>query len=546
MIAKPFLPLLLQKFTQSMNHKEIDETKVQLSLMSTSGEVFEYYRKDRSRVVEVIERLLVLKGYELVLRALREEYNHILENEKTLKRMLAILHRNTEVLDDASFLDSLIEVLIGMALNHPFSFESFQICQVISDLVVRNKRFPSKDLAKSYFLKISEFFREGNYFLAYLNSLHILNELGSIEFPKKEFEFLKRCAVLKGERYPKDLFCGIKTRDIESIVVDNLVDTEGFTHDPMWDIVLDDSKPLPDDMKTLTFLMRNRICYECHDNKVRILGHSSEGFTTAVFSIAKFYEPAYVKEETLSTKQMDVDTNEDLEESKLGTGKSALEKDSNILRPPIFKNRFMLPYRQLRIVNRHAPIDFEDRFYQERNEQRIKRFDVMNKKLEEEKAFFISRRRTVDGLFNQLSEVIEKRLANQRADAEERMKVERAQLKEEQRSKMWSNLSKRNTDLSASKNGSARILGAESLDAAKISEGSNLYVPKFRTDDPAKYTPRFRTTDFNPAENIHLPRSFSKDVGLDLERKTDSEKNTNEELSTCNGSWRNARKRKNS
>lgn len=549
-----------------MDHRA-GKAEARLDLMSSPNEVFEYYQHDRTKLIEVIERLLGLKECGLVVRVLRDESDHLLKSDRSLKCVLSLIRRHYKEFDDSSFLDTLIEILMEIALGHPFPFESFKTCQVISDLVIQNRRFPSKSLAKSYFARISAFFRESSQFLAYLNSLHILNELESMEFSRREFEFLKRCAILKAERLPKDLFCGIKVRDVESITVDVLTDAAGFAHDPMWDAVLDDSGSLPNDMKTAAFLMKNGIRYELVGDKIKVLGGSPEGFTTTVFNIVSLYEPVFSRAENI-VSEPNVSTNADKSTkpggSVLVSGENSsvnADRDSEPAKKTLgFKNRFALPYKQLKIINRHAPIDFEDRFHEERNERRMECFHAMNKRFEEEKAFFITRKEAVSSLLSQLGKMVEKRHSDQRVETEERMKLEESRLREEQQSKMWSNLSRGNTNLSnqrkefaESREGStSKLLTGDSF---KTSGGLNggVYVPKFSTLDASEdsssalYIPKFHTTGtFRPAGGIHSPEPLSVDISAKSAEKAPGSSKDISETSSCSVSWGNLRKRKNS
>lgn len=535
-----FLQFLPQKFAQAMDHEGIDEAKVRLDLILDPKEVFEHYQRDHSRLMEAVERLLVLKGYDLVLRTLKDELNYLLKSERDLKQLLGLIRQHSNEFDNSSFLDALIEILMEIALNYSFLFESFKTCQVISDLVTQNKRFPSRDLAKSYFSTISVFFRDSNQFLAYLNSLHVLNELESMEFSRKEFEFLKRCAAFKTERFPRDLFCGIKIRDVDSIVVDSLVDTAGFAYDPIWNAILSSTRLVSNDMKTVAFLLKNGISYELMGDKIKVLGGTSEGFTTTVFSIVKQYEPVLPKVENHPSEPS----------ASVGADKSGKPEGDTLIpeeRPSVesnpphiqkaqFKNRFVVPYRQLKIINKYMPIDFEDKYYQERNERRIEHFNAMSKKFEEEKVFFMTKKDTVDDLFDQLSKVIERRHAEQRAEAEERMRLEESRIKEEQRSKMWSNLSKRSTDASS--------LRKEIIDGREVSE-SKLPTDSSKGLNESIYVPKFTTRDTfgNPTGGLYVPKFHTTNASKSDEKASES---SNEKTSSCSVPWGSLRKRKSS
>lgn len=435
------------------------ERFAEIDLIDTQEEGRSYFMNNNNLDVfsklHLLEKLVKFRDFEFSSKIFTQSFTSEILDQKALDIFTSRISKIIEILEDKVFVEILINFLIDFIKAIQKPYERFIVCKLVSSLVLKNKEFPSKMAAVFYFQTISLFFRRSSCFIGLLNAAKILADLEIFILQKDELQFLKQICNFRNEKFPKDLFCGIKRLDYEDINIetDNGDFDWSVNYDSRWLFLLENMKNneiifecTSPEMKQnmITFCLINRLTFEFNNTEMRIaFGTTSEGFTTLVFNIIKRYETRVEMIENIKTVN-----NEVIRKPK------DIKKIPNNLKddkPPavLFKDRFTKSYRKLKTINKNTAIRFDDQFYEDRKAARILEFDVKNKIFEEKKAILVLKADVIERLHLCLADVIEKKNEAARIKAEELRKIEKEKMEAERQANKWSNQhNKINVDVS--------------------------------------------------------------------------------------------------
>lgn len=476
------------------------------------------YQKTPSLFYEVASRLFSLKKYgyfitlwntEMIHNSSIKDYNINISNNSNISntemihnssnnidnidsrrliQTLSLISRYSKELCDAGEADKLIRSLLDLTIIYGDTFETYKICCTVSDLVSNNRQFPSKATAILYFKRITSMLKKSNNTLSYLNGLHLLNELEPFTMSRKEFEWLKKLSNMKSEVVRKELFCGVKLRGVDSIVV-GLDDGEYIDEQPFTD-----SKTI----ENVSFLVRNSINFKIEEESITVIPPTNEGFTNLIFNIANRFT---IPISTGDSKSIDNSKSSNINNtdskssiSKPATNNTTTNNNSNktVGRKVQFKNRFTIPYKKSKLIKIYCRLDFEDTHFEERNRTRENRLtELMNKK-EEERNNLIQYRSTVEDLLEELNYKIEERNEKEREEMLVRAKEEEERTMKERMSRLWRN----KPELQQTE---------RNVSAVDVNQNEGIYVSKFNT---MNFTESNILNTVNDGE-VYKPPSFN-------------------------------------
>lgn len=410
----------------------------------------------------------------------------MMSNSKKLIQSLSMITRYSKELCEAGEADTLIRSLLSLLDGD--TFESYKVCCTISDLVQNKRQFPSKATAILYFQRISAMLKTSNNILSYLNALHLLNELEPFSMSRKEFELLKKFSAMKSETICKELFCGVKLRSLDSIVV-GLDDSDFTVTDPNLDAILKFNIGDKIDLKYVFLLAKYTINFKIESGMIEILPPSNERFTSVIFNIANRFidntnnskidinssKADNVKSATdnINNSKADINNSNTNLTSKIDinsgksdiTSKTTNKNNTNDGKKQVFKNRFTAPYKKSKLIKLYCKLEFQDVHFEERNSRRELRItELMNKK-EEDRSRLLKYKSVVEDLLEQLNLKIEERNEKERLEMLEKAKLEEERALKERMSQMW--------------RGSVEIEKNQS--AVDVSQNEGIYVSKFNT-----------------------------------------------------------------
>lgn len=504
-----------------MEKREFIEAKDRLSLVTEAKNVLKAYEPNSGSIwmkLATISKLFEVQGYNEIAVVLDDGWNDFSQNYDCLRCFLSIIRANSKEIGDTQFLHFVVKFLLNIACECPCQYESFIACQEISSLAMKNKFLPPNPILKVFFTKISEFCKTSNQFIGYLNSLHILNEIEKVSLSKEEFSFVKKCAEIKNERFPRDLFCGFKVKEPNSIVIDNLSDDPNFVPDPQWQslvrivdqgTLVDFDENSEESMQLVSFMTKNDIYFEINDGKIKILKRPFDGFTTKVFNIIRAYEP-----------KAEDEIPEIIEEIKLSSPIVSKTKPKptikNEVKPAVFKNRFGNAQKKYKALCKYAPIEFQDDFYCQRNQQKFDSFVLSNTLFEDNKSLLSQSKARIESLYNSLvKEVAEKQRKLELENIERKKKEEEART-EEENAKKWFNLPKKPIAQNTAVPCGNKSKSSWSDKKDTLKKPSNIYVPKITTLDLESVSESLNATEQSLADNssnrLYSPKNVTKDL----------------------------------
>lgn len=449
-------------------YSEDQETTVQINITTDTNDLLEIYRSNNKYLLEVITRLINLKDYAQVAVVWSEALPKLTKDHQCLLIIVNKLKINAKEICDAGKANFFIRTLLDLALAYPRMFEAFRICQTISELVIQNREFPSKATAILYFQTIAELCKTGSSTLSFLNALHVLNELEPLAMPRGELNFLARMASHQTEVFAKDIFCGIKAKDVEKIAI-GVVDTK-YEADSRTAYVLnalDTEEGLENTMENVSFLLKHSIDFITVESRLRRANSSNEGFTSMIFKIVKQYEPSVVPEEKPAEVPKKITEKPPVQQK---TKNPEAVKD---VTPKIqFKNRFTVPYKRYKLVKMYMNIDFEDTYYEERNRRRAEMNEIRKLERENEKNFLLPYREVVEELINDLNQLRDNKEMEERRILLEKTAIAVEEARSERKSKMWRNEPRTTTAAKALDNRS-------SVNLSESAPNDGLYKPNF-------------------------------------------------------------------
>jgi len=504
-----------------MEKREFIEAKDRLSLVAEAKNVLKAYEPNSGSIwmkLATISRLFEIQGYNEITVVLGNGYSDFSQNYDCLRCFLSIIRVNCKEIADMQFLHFVVKFLLDIASECSCQYESFITCQEISSLAMKNKFLPPNPILKVFFTKISELCKESNQFIGYLNSLHILNEIEKVSLSKEEFNFVKKCAEVKNERFPRDLFCGFKVKEPNSIVIDNLSDDPNFVPDPQWqsilrmaeqDSLLDFDENSEESMQLASFMTKNDIYFEISDDKIKILKRPFDGFTTKVFNIIRAYEP-----------RAEDEVPEIIEEIKLSSPVASKTKPKPAIRsevkPAVFKNRFGNAQKKYKALCKYASIEFQDNFYCQRNQQKFDSFVLSNGLFEDDKSLLSRNKARIEDLYDSLvKEMAEKQKKLELENIERKKKEDEART-EEENAKKWFNLPKKPISQNSAVpcGNKSKSSWSDKKDTPK--KPSNIYVPKITTLDLASVSESLNATEQSLADSSsnrsYAPKNAAKDL----------------------------------
>lgn len=438
------------------------ELIAKISITDDPKELLNIYMENTTVSTEILSRLLGLKAHTEFITLWNKNFPII---KKELKKVIFTTKEIKEI-SESEVADEFLLSLLDLALAYEISYESFQICLLISEIIQFRKQFPSKAWMISYFTLISNLFKSGLQSASYLNALHILNEYQAVQMSKIEFDFYVKVAQLKSENVMKDLFCGIKPRELNKIELD-FTDSQ-FVIEPIWNEIF--NLKVANNMENISFLMKNNLIFQIKNEFLLITPGTSCKFISRVFEIANSYKPIVIP--TIIEEKVVVPTK--LKE------KVVLPAVEPVVTNKIeFKNRFSNLYKKFKLIHYYATVKFNDEHFDLRNQERVSRIKANNASIEKEKERLSSYSAIVDELKSELKRKIEIKLAQEREKANEQAKLEEEAMLEERKANLWRNKS----------SGSAPV------------EVSNVYTPpvfSFKntvTNDTGIYRPNFAAID---------------------------------------------------
>lgn len=464
------------------------ELEIKINTIEDPEDLIAISKENTDFLLIILSRLLFLKNYSYFSVAWNDSYKILNSDSKILLSALFLIKNNSTELCFSGESNFLIRNLLDLAIFYSNTFETYKICQIISELVVINKQFPSKATAILYFQIISNLFKIRENIVSYLNSLHILNELEPLNFDKEEFIFLKELTKIKSDCYVKELFCGIKQRSLESIVINfrdesnndsfNNNDINNTNNDSIirnnisfYNFLLNTYKNngiLEKSLLNISFLLKNSISFSVLENGLTIESSTSndDGFTSLIFDIANLYQPIVIKSsnnENVSNNENISNINKRIED--ININKKVVVDNIKVVKPKIeFKNRFTISYKKNKLLKIYLRINFDDKFYKERNDRRNEYINNQFTNKEREREFLLPFKGLVEELSGEIKRMQNEKIENERRIMLEKLKEEEERAKEEHRAKMWKLGSKTSLENKSSSNFKAE---------------SGIYVPNF-------------------------------------------------------------------
>ena len=401
-------------------------TKINLS--DDSKELVKIYNENTSFSFEIIHKLLSLKDYSGFLSIWDLSYSNLKSDPSELKK-LSFTPKEIREIAESKIIDSFLTSLLDIAIHYKASFESFKVCLLISELIQIKKQFPSKAWIVSYFTLVARFFKSNNLFLAYLNTLNILKEHQTVQISKQEFDFYAKVEKIKNDSSTKNLLCGIKLKDIDSLVFD-FTDAE-FSYEPIWNEIF--NLQVKNTIENLSFVMKNGFSYKIDSGVIHIQPNSSVKFVSKVFEIANSYRiipAAQVVEEKVSFAPV-----KKTEEIK----PSAEVKDEKVVSKPEFKKRFSNLYKKFKLLHKYSEVVFNDLYFEERKQLRNEKIQETKNALEKEKERLSVYSTVIPDLKAELKNKLEKKRTEEEIKEKERIKAEEEKLLAERKTNMWRN-----------------------------------------------------------------------------------------------------------
>lgn len=439
-------------------------TKINLS--DDSKELVKIYNENTSFSFEILHKLLSLKDYSEFLTIWNLSYSNLKNNPSELKK-INFTSKEIREISESKIVDNFLGSLLDMAIHYDNSFESFKICLLISEIIQTKKQFPSKSWIITYFTLLSNFFKSNNLFLAYLNTLNILKEHQSIQITRKEFDFYVKVEKIKNESTSKDLFCGLKLKDIDSLSFDFI--EEEFSYESIWDEIF--SLKVKNTIENLSFIMKNGFKFNIENEIINIEPGSSVKFVSRIFEIANSYRiipKSQPLEEEVTVKPVEKI------EQKISI---PVQKEEKItIKKPEFKNRFSNLYKKFKLLHKYSNIQFEDLHFEGRNQLRNEKIKEAKETLDKEKEKLSKYATIIPDLKLELKNKIDIKKVEEEAKEKERVKAEEEKALAERKSSMWRNKSSVEPK-SESTTPLYNPTSSESMSRTQQSENKGIYKP---------------------------------------------------------------------
>lgn len=419
---------------------------------STSpSEIYDAYSREPARVLQVVERLVAVGGFDEILRILARENEGLVADLGRLRGLLAAIDEGALELKRREKLEPFIAFFIDLAAAAGCTYESFAVAKTVSSLVAKNTRFPSRALAARYFRCLAAMFRAGDSFYNYVNSLCMLDVLEEVAISAEELAYLRGCCRIKRERGMRRVFCGLKLVDPEEAFENKKFAGTGFVPDAGWERLLAIKKsdaPAAYDVEFLSFLRKNGIAFSVEGGRVAVGDYVQEGFETKIYNITREYEvakpSAEIAGETVGDSKIAGATGVTAGDAKIAdatgvVGNRPAESSAAAPPAPEFPDRFTEPHRRFRWHYRHARNVFCDDSLEERNRNRHEAFVKSSAAAEEQRELFAERADVVRDLAQQLQAKIAAEHEADRLEALERQRAEEERREAERQSQMWSN-----------------------------------------------------------------------------------------------------------
>ncbi len=405
-----------------------------LSDITDKEEIYSLYKKNNVNYINCLEKLISLDIFDIFFLILENELNSLILNIKEYERVLNIVNDNLVKIRESGHLPQLMKMFLSLLKQRHLYFQKYIICRVISILVGFNGKFPDKNFAITYLNNLLVIFKESNSFNNYLIALYYLDKLHSVELSEDELDYLKKCATIKSEPFCKELFCGMRSINLETIFKDKIFTTKKFYKDMNWELLIElkyNNSSTDLNVNFISFLKKNSIDFVVIDGKVYIGDYSSKGITKNVLDIAKKYE---VKKEKTKTQ----DKIQDKENIELNIIKDLKENTENVKKTDIrkpecpkkptnkvkFSDRFSKPLREFKWYYMNAKYKFEDDHLEERQKIKEEKFFKFKKKFDIKKKIFNEKKNLILNLSAKLKNIIDEKIKKEKEDAINRMELE--------------------------------------------------------------------------------------------------------------------------
>lgn len=430
------IQMKMKNFTQLMTLKRESfekELKSQIDLIDTIKDAREIYDPEFSfnLRINILEKAFELDEMEFILKICKD-----LSKDKDLDLIRFLNLLRNRISSESQCKEPIINLLLDL-LDLPHKpFETFCICRCISKLVTDNKQFPTKQRAVKYFETISTILKDSTSYYGYLNCIHILSNLTDRTFPKKEVQLLINISKYKKDAFPKDLFCGIKKVDLERLKI-SLNDSEDAlsVNLEMWDLILNNKQvDISRNRKAfIAFVITNNINFEIQDEFLVAKDAKEVGFTSKVFNIVKKYE---IKKEEAEKVKIDTQT---VKIPRATPKNHPIVAKTTKVSSYSFPNRFSKQNNRIKVLNKFAPVEFKDEYFDKRSEMVLDEFKEKEAKLFEHKKLLREYFDTVSSLHNNLAILIKEADEKRREEEEKKRKEEEKAREAQAESQRWIN-----------------------------------------------------------------------------------------------------------
>ena len=492
-------------------------TKINLS--DDSKELMKIYNENTSFSFEILHKLLSLKNFSEFLSIWNLSYSNLKKNPIELKKLI-FTSKEIRDISESKIADEFLTSLLEIAVDYNVSYESFKICLLASEIIQLKKQFPSKSWIITYFTLVSKFFQSNDLFASYINVLYILKEYQPVSISKLEFDFYSKVILLKAEVPYKDLFCGIKTRDINSMIFE-YTDSE-FVFEPIWNDIFNLKVKLT--IENVSFIMSKGLIFHVVDDLILINSGSHVKFVSKIFEIANSFKPiinSQVVNEQHAVKSVAKP------ELKMPVA-TAAHPHEQVFKKKEFKNRYTNLYKKFKLIHKYSTIAFKDTCFDERKNLRNEKFNEQKLAIEKEKERLSIYNNIIPELKAELRIKVEAKLAEDKLNEQERIKVEEERQLEERKSRMWRSQIPTNPT-------------TENAPVYKLSSNTNLSQPQF-VENKSIYRPNISAIqsmiETSSIADSASPKAQGPWRSRDVKNYNQELSNIEDNTSKAQGSWK--------
>lgn len=318
---------------------------------------------------------------------------------------------------ESNILNEFIASYISQYSRYGCSFQQALLCQIASDLISQNGKFPSKQHAITHFRTIAHMFYTSNAIYNYVSAIGILNTIECQSLPKLKLEFLFECLQIRKEPLKREFFCGQKPKDVLTLK-ETLMKTSSdldFVENAQWRTLLafkSGEQPVFDD-DFIVFLELLGMEYSITEGVLAVNSYRHVGFTTSVYEIVKRYEKKAERQVVPSTPTI---------RAKPQTPKIFTEVPKEAPKTPkisSYKNRYQDSLQEFKRTYCRLTRVMSDEHFEERSRRHLEEFTENKNKLDSRKLFLSSRKETIEELLAELHEKVEMESARQQQIREE-------------------------------------------------------------------------------------------------------------------------------